>query len=46
MAPLQGIEIGRGADVARLAVEIGKNDSGALWMSAHAISNLTADYAD
>lgn len=41
--PLQGIEVERGAGFARLAVEIGKNDSEALWMAAHAISNLSGE---
>lgn len=41
--PLTGLTLERGAGFARLAVEIGKNDSEALWMAGHAISNLMGE---
>lgn len=40
---LKDMALERGAGFARLATELGKNDSEALWMAAHAISNLTGE---
>jgi TolB-like protein/DNA-binding SARP family transcriptional activator len=40
---LDGIEVERGAGFARLAVELGRSDSEALWMAAHAICNLVGE---
>lgn len=41
--PLTGLPLERGAGFAQLAVEIGKNDSEALWMASHAITHFTGD---
>ena len=41
--PLNGLPLERGAGFARLAVELGKNDSEALWMAAHAITHFTGE---
>lgn len=41
--PLKGLQLERGAGFAQLAVEIGKNDSEALWMASHAITHFTGD---
>lgn len=41
--PLTGLTLERGAGFARLAIEIGNNDSEALWMAGHALSNLMGE---